>query len=154
MLVAEVATGNNVNLVVTVLVALVSGTGGWGVLQFVLNRTGRKAEIARQEAETERLKEETARDKAAMLSEVQITAQTAALESADRRYRGLEQDYTDQRKSLNELRSATLTLIDTVDALVRRMHAKEENEEIVVNLSSAEFLAIRAALAEARMHAR
>lgn len=145
---------NDMNMAITVLVALISGTGGWSVLQFVLNRTGRKAEIARQEAETERVKEETAREKAAMLSEVQITAQTAALESADRRYRGLEQDYTDQRKTLNELRSATTTLIDTVDSLVRRMHAKEESEEIIANISSAEFLAIRAALAEARMHIR
>jgi uncharacterized protein HemX len=146
--------GNNVNLVVTVLVALISGTGGWGVLQFVLNRTGRKAEIARQEAETERVKEETARDKSQLLSEVQITAQTTALESADRRYKGLEQDYTDQRKMLNELRTATWTLIETVDSLVRKMHARDESDEIKVNITHSDFLAIRAALAEARTHVR
>jgi uncharacterized protein HemX len=145
---------NNVNLVVTVLVALVSGTGGWGVLQFVLNRTGRKAEIARQEAETERIQEETQRDKAAMLTEVQITAQTVALESADRRYKGLEQDHQDQRKVLNELRTATWTLIEIVDSLMRKMHSVEDSEEVRIQISSGDFLALRAALSEARTHVR
>jgi uncharacterized protein HemX len=152
---------SDVNVAVTVIVALVSGTGGWGVLQFILTRTGRKAEIARQQAETERatqesekFKQETAAHESDLLQRAQVIAQRTALDSAAKRYRELREDYEEQRRSLRALRSATETLIDVVDAIAARMRPTKESETVMVKVSAQEYLATRSAIAEARRHLR
>jgi hypothetical protein len=152
---------SNVNVAVTIIVALVSGTGGWGVLQFILTRTGRKAEIARQLAEAEkatqegeRVKLETAAHESDLLQRAQVIAQRTALDSAAKRYRELREDYEEQRRSLRALRSATETLIDVVDSIAARMRPTKESEVVMVKVSAQEYLATRSAIAEARRHLR
>lgn len=152
---------SNVNVAVTIIVALVSGTGGWGILQFILTRTGRKAEIARQLAEaeksaqeSERFKQEIATHETDLLQRAQVVAQRTALDSAAKRYRELREDYEEQRQSLRALRSATETLIDVVDAIAARMRPTKESEIVMVKVSAAEYLATRTAIAEARRHLR
>jgi uncharacterized protein HemX len=143
---------DHVNYVVTIVVALVSGTGGWSLLQFVLTRTGRKAEVARQQAETEKLREDQEANRQSILAAAQITAQKAALDSGDKRYGELREDYDKNRKDLRELRIATEGLLDVVDTIVSRMRPQDESEMRMVTVTAAEYLAARAAIREARTH--
>jgi uncharacterized protein HemX len=142
----------HVNYALTVILALASGTGGWSLLQFVLTRTGRKAEMARHQAETERIQREAENNRQSILSAAQITAQKAALDSSEQRYKELRQDYDSTRFVLKELRIATEALIDVMDTVIGQMRPQNETDIVVVTITSAEYLAARTAMREARHH--
>lgn len=139
---------------VTVLLALLSGTGGWGVLQFVLNRVGRKAEAARQMADTERIREDAktrATERLALVAEMERKAYDKGQEAADKRYGELKTDYADCRRGLNELRVATEALIDAIDAIIARAQPLN-GEGVTVTVTREEITSVRAAIRSARSH--
>ncbi len=149
------------NVAETILTALVSGTGGWAVLQFFLTRASRKAEIARQHAAAEkdledaaRSKTETSQRESKLLADAQIVAQRTALESGQQRYAELRMDYEETRTSLKGLRNATEALIDAVDALIVRMRPNKISDVIMLDVSIEEYRSAREAIAEARRHLR
>ena len=151
----------NTDFMVTVAVALVSGTGGWGLLQFILNRRGRKAEAGRQEAEAETAREALAKaqaDRANLLAEAQATAQRTALDSANERYGQLKSDWEECRAGLKEAREAQregrkvmAALISAIDALVAQLKPGQ-GDEIIITVTRAEMATITTALLDARAH--
>lgn len=149
----------NVNVAVTILVALISGTGGWGLLQFFLTRTGRKAEVARKQAETERLHDESAKAKEdteannrKILAAAQIAAQQAALESSDRRYSELKSDYEHTRVRLGDLRSATEELIEIVEQLIISSGVPTKSSSVIITVSWGAYREARSAIKRVRDH--
>jgi molecular chaperone GrpE (heat shock protein) len=154
---------DNVNVVMTVVVALVSGTGGWSILQFILNRTGRKAEIARQHAETEKIKEDVEANNRKVLAAAQIAAQQAALESSRERYSQLRNDYDESRREFaelrdssrlqfNDLRSATEELIDIMETFLSQVAPKNGDDVIIIPMTTEDYRAARTAIRLARSH--
>lgn len=149
----------DVNVGVTMLVAFISGTGGWGILQFFLNRTGRKAEIARQIAETERLKtesekthKETEANNRKILAAAQIAAQQAALESSDRRYAEIKSDYEHTRVRLGDLRAATEELIEVVEQLISSAGVPTKTASVYITVTWSVYRDARSAIKRARDH--
>jgi uncharacterized protein HemX len=148
-----------VNVAVTILVALVSGTGGWGILQFVLTRTGRKAEIARKHAETERLqiesakaREDTEANNRKILAAAQIAAQQAALESSDRRYAELKSDYEHTRIRMGDLRSATEELVEVIEQLIYSAGVPTKTASVYITVTWTVYREARSAIKRARDH--
>lgn len=77
---------NTINPLVTILAAIVSSTGVWGFLQFIM---GRRNEAARMEAQKEKDKQQKEKDevdRSTLLAAAQQTAQRTALESAHHAY--------------------------------------------------------------------
>lgn len=135
------------NMLVTVALALIASAGFWATMQLIITRKGRTAEIARQQAETEKLKQDVATGEVArrkLLAEVESTA----LAAADARYDKLAAQSGHQRAII-------VTLVDIMDTLVFRMRAApDSNDQINLAVSSHEYLAARSALNEARTHLR
>lgn len=135
------------NMLLTVVLALITSAGFWAVLQLFITRKGRTAEVARQYAETEKLQQDIATgaiEKRKLMAEVE----SAALAAADLRYEKLEAQSGLQR-------SVIVTLVDVLETLVFRMRAAPDSEDqIVLKVSSQEFLTARAALNGARTHLR
>jgi hypothetical protein len=146
------------NLLMTTLGAMITSAGFWGVLQLIITRKGRTAEVARQKAETEKTQQEAASgeiNRQKILAEAQVVSQEAALRSADVRYAGLRTDYDELKVQSKEQRAIIATLVEIMDTLVFRMRtAAGDDERIVVSVTAQEFLAARAALSEARTHLR
>lgn len=110
--------GSLLNYLVTFVVALVSGTGGWSVLQMIINRKGRKAEAARLTAQTEQAHLETQQAEAKrqqILSDLQARAQQIAIESASNAYERVTAECDACRAELKDLRRATETLVRLVE---------------------------------------
>jgi hypothetical protein len=143
-----------VNMLLTVVLALITSAGFWAVLQLVITRKGRTAEIARQQAETEKVKQEAASgdiNRQKLISEVT----DAALRTADSRYAHLHDDYEELKTQSKEQRVVIVTLVDVLDHLVFKMRAAADaTDQISLCVSSQEFLTARAALQEARTHLR
>ncbi len=102
--------GSGLGYLVTVMVALVSGTGGWSLLQFIFNRRGRKAEAARLTAQTEQARsdaQEAEAKRLSILSDLQNRAQQIAIESAANAYERVAKECDNCR---NELRACQLEL--------------------------------------------
>lgn len=117
-----------ISYVVTVLIALVSGTGGWGALQFIFNRTGRKAEAARLMAQTEQSKLETQEGEArrqSMLADLQARAQQIAIESAANAYERVTRECDECRKEVREMRRSTESLINLVEEVIPHLSSLE-----------------------------
>lgn len=109
------------NYLVTIGLALASGTGGWSVLQFILNRTGRKAEAARLVAQVEQSRsdvEESEARRRQILNEFQVKAQEIAVQSATAAYERVQGEAEGCRHELRDLRRATETLIRAVEDVV------------------------------------
>lgn len=110
--------GNMLSYAVTVAVALVSGTGGWSALQFIINRKGRTAEAARLTAQTEQAYLETQQAEAKrqqILADLQARAQQIAIESAANAYERVTKECDNCRAELKDLRRATETLVRLVE---------------------------------------
>lgn len=141
-------------MLLTVVLALITSAGFWAVLQLVITRKGRTAEIARQQAETEKVKQEAASgdiNRQKLISEVT----DAALRTADSRYAHLHDDYEELKTQSKEQRVVIVTLVDVLDHLVFKMRAAADaTDQISLCVSSQEFLTARAALQEARTHLR
>ena len=143
-----------INYAVVILLAVVSGTGGWATLQFVLNRRGVKAAAAKEEAEAEVRRREAAKAEAeriAFLQEIERKAYAAAEASQARRYSTLEQDYNDCRSGLRELRDAVRPLITILDAIMARIWP-QEGQDVSISVTYAEAVTVRRALEEAHRH--
>jgi hypothetical protein len=122
------------------LFALLTGTSGWGMVQWFLDRRIRKTKA--EESKANHLK---------LLSEVQATAQTVALESANERYSGLHTDYKACHDGLVHLRGATEKLITAIDELVMwPAHYAQGDETITITLTVVEFQHIRQIVRDAR----
>lgn len=141
-------------MLVTVALALIASAGFWATMQLVITRKGRTAEVARQQAETEKVKQEAASGditRQKLISEVT----DAALRTADSRYAHLRDDYDVLNDKNKEQRIVIVTLVDILDSLVFKMRAATDSaEQISLCVSSKEFLTARAALQEARTHLR
>lgn len=147
-----------------IVLALASITGAGSLVQFFLTRTGRKAEIARQHAETEKLNEDREDNNRKVLAAAQIAAQQAALESSRERYAQLRDDYDAGRRELtelrntsrqqfNDLRSATEELIDIMEAFVSQVVPKNGDDDLVIiTVTAGEHRAARTAIRLARTH--
>lgn len=149
----------DMNYAVTILVALVSGGGGLGIVQLFLTRTGRKAEISRQAAETERLrnesakaKEETEANNRKILAAAQIAAQQAALESSDRRFNQVQSDYENLRVRQGDLRSATEELVEIVEQLLSSAGVPTRSTSVTINITWSIYKEARSAIKRARDH--
>lgn len=142
------------NVMVTVVLAVITSAGFWSVLQLVITRKGRVAEISRQDAETEHLRQ-TVLTGDIERKKLMADVESAALASADRRYGHLRNDYDEVKAEAKEQRAVIVTLVDVLDTLVFRMRAApDSNDQIVLSVSSQEFLTARAALVESRKHLR
>lgn len=135
------------SVLVTVTLAIITSAGFWSVLQLMITRKGRVAEISRQDAETERLRQNIATgaiEKQKLMAEVE----SVALAAADIRYEKLETQSGNQREVM-------VTLVDVLETLVFRMRAAPDSEnQIVLKVSNEEYLTARAALNKARTHLR
>lgn len=111
-----------ISLLVAGIVAFVTGTGGTAVLQWFLNRSGRKAEAARQKAVEEKEiadRQTAARDKAVMLAEAQALAQRTALDSAHQAYEEVEKRCDRCIESLGSVRTALEAVLNAVDVMLQ-----------------------------------
>lgn len=143
------------NLLMTMLGGVITSAGFWAVLQLVITRKGRVAETARQNAETEKVKQEAQSGELSrqrILAEAQVVSQKAALDSADIRYAGLRTDYDELKVQSKEQRAVLSTLVEIIDTLVFRMRTATDEDRIIVAVTAQEYLAARAALSEARKH--
>lgn len=125
---APPATGT-VSYIVTVIIALVSGTGGWSALQFIINRTGRKAEAARLQAQTEQTKvntQETEINRQKMLSDMQARAQQIAIESAANAYERVTRECDECRQELKGIRRSTEALITLIEEVIPSLATLED----------------------------
>lgn len=135
------------NWAVILNIAIAAFLAAWGVVQFFLTRTGRKAEVARQQAETEKLIEDRETNARKILAAAQVAAQQVALESSDKRYLELRDDYDRHRIAFNDLRSATEELIEIVEKLVVRMTPPVNGENtIIIAVTPKEYRSARTAL--------
>lgn len=108
---------NVIDLLVAAGVTFFFGTVGGAVVNWLFNRTGRKAEIARRKAEEEknedeRLKREREREE--LLAEARSRAQQAALDSAN--------------AALVSVRTQCDDCTSRLTRTEERMHAAEERE--------------------------
>lgn len=145
---------STVNMLITVAMALIASAGFWATMQLIITRKGRTAEIARQQAETERIKQDAASGditRQKLISEVT----NAALRTADSRYAHLRDDYDLLKDQNREQRTVVVTLVDVLESLVFKMRAvPDAYDQISLCVSSQEFMTARAALQEARTHLR
>ena len=102
---------DNIDSIVTVVVAVVSSGGLWTFMQFVV---GRKSEAARQQAEQENRKSE----RATMLADAQAVAQQTALDSASKALSQVSERCDKCLDELGELRNAAESMIDTLEAFL------------------------------------
>lgn len=153
------AAAGDVNSGITYLaaavIAFVSGTGGWATLQLVINRRGRKAEAARQEAESEFQRAQAKKSEAermVLLAEVERKAYTAAEASAERRYVAIERDYLRCNAGLDNLRNAVGPLIAAIDAIIGRAKPAGPGQDATLTVTEAETITVRNAVTEARRY--
>lgn len=142
------------NMLLTIGLALIASAGFWATMQLIITRKGRTAEIARQYAETEKLKQSISTgeiEKRKLMADVE----SAALAAADSRYAHLHDDYNALTDTCKEQRTAMVALIDVLDMLVFRMRAAPDSlDQIALTVSSTEYLTARATLNDARTHLR
>jgi hypothetical protein len=140
---------------------LVAAQGFWAFLQFVFNRKGRKAEIARQDAAIEKDKDDAETNRLRLLAESREAAQQVALDSWRVAYGRLHEDSDDcERKyreckiKLAQLCEATSSLVDVFAGFISRMRAAQDadSDMVVMKVSAQEFLSLRSAIAAARDH--
>jgi hypothetical protein len=140
---------------------MVSAQGFWAALQFVMNRKGRKAEIARQDAATEKDKDDAEISRQKLLAESRIEAQKVALDSWKEAYGRLHDDsddcerkYGECKTKLAQLCEATGALVEVFAGFIARMRAAQDSDSsvIVMKVSAQEFLALRAAISTVREH--
>jgi hypothetical protein len=137
---------------VTIVLALVSSGGLWGLLQFLLSRRTRKHQ---EEKDTAALKlaQREARDaeeqRVELLAEAQATAQRTALESAAERFASLDEDFRECRLGLREVRSVSFLLVDTMNLFMGRVRPTGDDEYTIV-LTADELSKGRFALEQAR----
>jgi Fe-S cluster assembly scaffold protein SufB len=143
---------SHVNFAVAINIAISALLAIWAILQFFLTRTGRKAEIARQNAETEKITEARESNNRRILSEAQIAAQKAALDSNDVTIRRITHDYEDQRRSLNDLRSATEELIDILEELIGQISPSNKDSQVVITVTWDIYRSAKTAIRAARSH--
>lgn len=143
-------------MLMTAALAVVTSAGFWGVLNLMVTRKGRTAEIARQNAETEKIRQETMsgeNTRLKLLAEAQVAVQEEALKSGDVRYAGLRTDYDEVKIQCKEQRVVIATLVEIMDTMVFRMRtAPNDEDRIIVSVTAQEYLTARAALSEARKH--
>lgn len=146
--------GGVANYLVTVVVAMVGGGGGYGTLQLFTGRTGRKAESGRIVAETEKLREESKKlrtDREALIADVQREAYAAAKQTYEERYQFISDDYGKCRDGLNELRLATESVIDAFDVIISKAQPVN-GDEVTITVTRAEIAGVRATMRSARSH--
>lgn len=135
-------------------IALVTGGVGTAIVQGWLNRDTAKAEAARITAEEEKVRADAKKAEAerlALLAEVESKAYTAAKQLADSRYGDLANDYRRCRTGLDELRLATESLLDAIDAIMARAHPSN-GHDVNITVTGTEISTVRSAVREARKH--
>jgi len=153
--------------VVTIVGALVSGPGVWGIISHFMTkkRTLREEErqeekdrVDRQRIEDERreLLERAADERRELLSAAQTAAQKAALDSSDKRFDDLHDDYKNCQTALTTVREVTWLLIDVLEGFMMRLQPIGDNgaEEYTVTVRLAEVGQARRAITEARNRLR
>lgn len=142
--------GSWMGAAVTIAVAVISSTGGYSIFQFIFNRTGRKAEIARTHAETEKLQQEVGLVQAQWLIEAHKAVQQETRDAADVRYHNLYEDYKTSSDQLKGLRRVTIALVYATDVILQRFRPGRNGDNHTCVITAAEYAAAQAAVAAAR----
>lgn len=122
----------------TLIIALVSSAGFWGILQWIMNRQARKE--ARTEAA--RKNQRDLDHHARVLAEAQEAAQRAALDSLEGAYNRVTSECSECRRKLEEVLKE---LADIKDVLIERLDAFDEILPYVQNLPDDKLRDLRAA---------
>lgn len=138
-------------LIASVGIAVVSSTGIWVPLQYLLTAKARRQQGMKDEADIRRsqfeaLKAEDHRRE--LLSEAQVTAQRAALESAAERFNSLHADYQVCRDGIREVRSVAYLLLDVMSSILGRVIP--DGERYTASLSRDDMTKARLAIEDAR----
>lgn len=139
-----------IDYLVTIIVALISSSGFFGLVQTLTNRRGRKAVAARDEAEAEKArldKKKAAVDRASMLVDAQALAQATALNSADMAYSRVANECAACREELGELRVVTEVLLTAIAAMIDRARPGDP-----LTVTTEELDTVHTAMRSARSH--
>lgn len=130
---------------VTILLAVISSTGLWRIIQIFVERRAREEDAAVRKADTDA-------NNRKILAAAQIAAQQAALESADRRYAQLESDHNQTRVRMGDLRASTEELIDIMEQLLMSSGVPAKNSSVIITLTWSVYRDARQAIKRARYH--
>lgn len=148
-------SGGQWSYVATVIAAVLSSSGIWGVIQLVLQRRSRRADLVKEardqrQAQIEAIRQEE--DRAELLAEAQSVAQRSALESAAGRYDALNKDYMECREGLRQIRSVTYLLVDAFVAMLGQMRPDPDGATYTARYTLEEIAKAHVAIDEARRH--
>lgn len=164
----EAKGGSSVPYIVTILVAVFSSAGFWGVVTWLLGIRERRRKAKEQAEEDAKQKEEEkeARERREreereendrkalefqqLLSQAQKQAQITALESADQRYAALHDDYARCCDGLKEIRKASFKILDALETVAGKLQRHEDGESYVAVITASEVIEIRDNIREAR----
>lgn len=154
--------------IVIIVGSLIGTKAFWDLLQLIVNRKGRKAEIARQESTVEIEKEKSKTDvehakvlRLQAIAELRAEGQEEALRAWKTAYERLEADTGDCRSKyerchteLETVYDVAVTLTDVIAAFVAKMRATadESSDLVIMKVTSQEFLDLRKAVQHARIH--
>lgn len=156
---------------IPIIVAVITSSGGWGLLQVILTRRQHREEIAKKlrddEREIEReekrereLREQFDEERRSTLSEAQITAQRAVLEAQDDRYGKLQRDHDQLFDRMTKIHDASWLVVDALESVLGRLRPTENsvpgatNTTYTLTINLDELGTARRAINDARRHLR
>lgn len=137
----------------SIITALFSSGIIWGLLQWWMQQQMRKTQRDKDRAELDkhrRDEEQAAKDREELLAQAQSTAQRTALDSADKRYGALQEDYRVMRSDLRGLRESNSLLINAFEGFLLRMQPAEDGKSYQVIIAADEIVIARSTIMEAR----
>jgi hypothetical protein len=155
---------------IPIVVAIITSSGGWGLLQLVLTRRQRKEEAEKKKRDDERelereekrekeLREQLDEERRSTLSEAQITAQRAVLDAQDERYGKLQKDYDNLFERMSKIHDASWLVVDALESILGRLRPIENGTtstqttySLTIDLD--ELGAARRSINDARRHLR
>lgn len=151
------------NALVTILGALIVTKGFWDLLQLIVNRSGRKAEVARQAATTEIDREKSrVSTEFAEVTRLKEAAEVTAAQwksSYDRLQADWEADtvkHEARRTELARVYAVASHCVDVFATWVARMRAAADDSTgtITVKVTGDDFLALRTTISDTRLELR
>ena len=147
----------------TGVAAVVVGAGGfWSLLQWFFNKTGRKAEAARAQAEKEAADQKTKKadiDRFAQIIEIERKSYDRSWQASEERYQWMRDMYKESEarsdeleNKVKELARAIAPLIAAVVSLIRGVKEPKEDEEVSITMSRNDYHGIKLAVVAASDH--
>lgn len=147
----------NAPYIITIVLALITSGGFWGVVTWLLGIRERKR---KEQQDAEEKAKKAAKDKeeadrkeleyAQLLGAAQAEAQRTALLSADQRYSALHGDYEHCMEGLREIRKTAFLILDTLETIASKFKSEDNGETFSTTVTSVEMSEMKSNIREAR----